>query len=74
MRESNVDLPELNGYGKTALKEQIERHSNCYICEFKFNCSSEARKIRRCISKDKANAIKAAIDFAVDSIRESKKK
>lgn len=73
-RETEIPLPDLNGYGKTALKEQVERHFKCYICEFKSNCNFEAKKIRRCIPRDKAIAILNAIDYAVDSIREQNKK
>ena len=72
-RKTAVNLPDLKGYGKTAMKEQIERHYKCFICEFKNNCSNEAKKKRRCIPRGIAQAIINAIDFAVDSVREEEK-
>lgn len=67
------NLPNFEGLTRTELKREIDRQSNCFICEYKFNCSLESRQKRRCIPHNKARAIKSAIDYAADSIRAAKK-
>ena len=67
------NLPNLQNYTRTELKREIDRQSNCYICPFKYNCTTDTRLERRCIPHSKAKAIKAAIDYAADSIKAAKK-
>ena len=74
MRTTEIELPDLSELGKTVLKREIDRHSNCFICEFKYDCSLETKAQKKCIPHKHALAIKKAIDFTIDSIRENQRK
>lgn len=72
--EMNVEIPTFK-FNKSELKKEIKRatYSFCYMCDFRRDCSLEAKQEQHCMNITKAREINKAIDLAYEVTKQAKK-